>query len=94
MSLIAQQTSICSGHDGYPPRPPVAGVPFFLVNGIPVLVNGIPYDRHTDGDSMHDGVAISTRPWFLIDRIPVVCAGDPVSCGSVVAAGDPLVLIF
>ncbi|HCT3324850.1 TPA: alanine racemase [Enterobacter cloacae] len=94
MPIIAIQGAICSGHEGFPPRPAVAGEPFFTVNGVPALVDGMPFDKHSDENSTHDGVAISSRPWFTINLMGVVCMGDPVSCGSVVASGDPLIFII
>lgn len=94
MFPIGIQGSICSGHEGFYPRPAVAGEPFFTVNAIPALVDGMPFDKHSDKNSTHDGVALSSRPWFTINGLGVVCIGDPVSCGSVVATGDPLVLIL
>ncbi len=91
MSAIGTLDSICSGHGGFPPRPPADAEPFFQVNGIPVLVDGKQYLAHSDGDSSHDGIALTTRGWFTINGQGVVCVGDPVSCGSIVAVGDDLI---
>ncbi|ESG73349.1 hypothetical protein SEEM1594_06113 [Salmonella enterica subsp. enterica serovar Muenchen str. baa1594] len=63
------------------------------INGIDVLVDVNQYAQHSDGNSTHGGQAISTRPWFTVNGKAVVCVGDPVSCGSTVAAGDALVQI-
>jgi len=64
MSIIIIQGAICSGHEGFPPPPAVAGETFFTVNGIPAQVNGMPFDKHSDKNSSLDGVAISTHPWY------------------------------
>ncbi|WP_308065132.1 PAAR domain-containing protein [Escherichia coli] len=93
MPFIGIQGSLCSGHGGFPPRPALSGAPLVTINGIPALVNGNPFAVHSDGDSAHGGVAISSRPWCTINGIGVVCTGDLVSCGSVVITGDPLVTI-
>lgn len=90
MSSIGTKNSICSGHGGFPSRPPAEAVDFFKINGIPALVDGNAYPSHSDGNSSHPGNAISTRPWFTIGGRAVVCEGDPVSCGSTVTNGDAL----
>ncbi len=54
-----------------------------------MLVDGKQYAQHTDGNSTHGGQAISTRGHGLPSTGKgIVCVGDPVSCGSTVAAGD------
>lgn len=88
MANIGKKGSLCSGHDGFSPRPSVEGDEFFKVNGIAVMTDSALYPDHTDGNSTHSGVAISTRPWFTVNGKGVVCEGDPVSCGSVVINGD------
>jgi len=93
MAQIATLESICSGHGGFAPRPPVDAEALLKINGIPVLVDSKQYPAHTDGNSSHAGQAISTRPWFTVNGKGVVCVGDPVSCGSVVAVGDSLVMV-
>lgn len=88
MSAIATSDSICSGHDGFPPRQVAETVPWFTVNGKPVVVDGNAFPEHSDGNSAHSGVAVSTRLWFAIGGKGVACVNDPVSCGSVIATGD------
>ena len=90
MTAIATLNSVCSGHDGFPPRPAVSGEPKFKVNGIPALVDGSPFASHTKPNSSpHGGVAIGTKSNFKINGKAVVLVGDPISCGSTVATGDP-----
>ncbi|EEW6789594.1 alanine racemase [Escherichia coli] len=93
MSAIATKNSIGTGHGGFPARPPIEGEPLLKINGIDVLVDGNQYAQHSDGNSTHGGQAISTRPWFTVNGKGVVRVGDPISCGSTVAAGDSLVQI-
>jgi uncharacterized Zn-binding protein involved in type VI secretion len=59
-----------------------------MVNGKPVVVDGNAFPEHSDGNSTHSGVAVSTRQWFAIGGKGVACVDDPVSCGSVIATGD------
>ncbi|HAA0841152.1 TPA_asm: alanine racemase, partial [Salmonella enterica] len=40
--------------------------------------------------SAHPGAAVSTRVWFSIGGKGVVCVGDPLSCGSVIANGEDI----
>lgn len=93
MSGIATSDTICSGHGSFPPRQVAETVPWFTVNGKPIVVDGALFPDHTDGNSTHPGVAISTRPWLSIGGKGVVCINDPVSCGSVVATGDNFVQV-
>lgn len=88
MSAVAISDSVCSGHEGFPPRQVAESIPWFTVNGKPVVVDGNLFPDHTDGNSTHSGVAVSTRPWFVIGGKGVTCTDDPVSCGSVIATGD------
>jgi len=88
MSAVATLNSLCSGHGGFPSRPPVESDPLITVNGIKVLVDGNQYPAHSDGNSAHPGQALSTRSWFTVEGKGLVCQGDPLSCGSTVAAGD------
>ncbi|RYM67334.1 alanine racemase [Serratia liquefaciens] len=91
MANISVKGAVCSGHEGFPPRPCVDGDPLVTINGIPVMVDGSAFSEHTDGNTVHSGTAVSTRPWITVNGKGIVCKDDPVSCGSVVASGDPLV---
>ena len=93
MASIGTKNSICSGHGGFPSRPPAEAESLLTINGVEVLVDGKQYPAHSDGNSSHPGQALSTRPWFTINGVAVVCVGDPVSCGSTVAVGDDLVQV-
>ena len=93
MAMISKQASISSGHGAFPPRPDVDGEPLLMINGVPVMVDGNAFAEHTDGNDVHGGTAVSTRPWVTINGKGVVCVDDPVSCGSTMATGDALVEI-
>lgn len=88
MSAAGTIDSLCSGHGGFPSRKTAEAEPFMTINGKPTLVDGNLFPDHSDGNSTHSGVAVSTRPWFTIQGKAIACVDDPVSCGSVVATGD------
>ncbi|HAC8558561.1 TPA_asm: alanine racemase [Salmonella enterica] len=90
MSAIATSDTLCSGHGGFPPRLVAETVPWFTVNGKPVVVDGAMFPSHTDGNSAHPGSVVSTRAWYSIGGKGVVCVGDPLSCGSVIANGEDI----
>lgn len=80
--------SVCSGHDAFPSRQTAEADAGLTINGKPVLVDGKLFPDHTDGNSTHNGTAVTGRPWFTINGKGIVCVNDPVSCGSVVATGE------
>ncbi|WP_370554244.1 PAAR domain-containing protein [Edwardsiella tarda] len=89
MAAIATENSVCSGHDGFSPRPAVSGVSQFKVAGVPVLVDGSPFAMHDKPNNPpHGGVAIGSRTQFKVAGKSIALVGDPVSCGSVIATGD------
>lgn len=88
MAGIATEDSICSGHDGFPPRKAVEGDPSFLINGVPVHLDGMAWDFHTKPDSQpHDGVGVGEGV-FVINGKPACLIGSAVSCGSTIVTGD------
>lgn len=88
MAEVAIEGSLCSGHDGYPPRPAVEGQPLFTVNGTPVHCDGMLWAFHVKPDSPpHTGVGIGSKN-FTINGAPVCVVGDNVSCGSVIVTGN------
>lgn len=93
MSAIGVIGSVCSGHGGFPSRPAVSGDSFLKVSGIAVLVDGSAFPVHSDGNSAHAGSAIGSRGWFKINGKNVVCVGDPVDCGSVLASGNSFIQV-
>lgn len=88
MAAIATLNSITQGHSGFVPTKDIDSVAWFTVNGIPVVVDGAAFLPHTDGKSVHQGKASSSRSWLTIGGKGVVCVGDKLSCGDVIASGD------
>ena len=93
MPKIAVKTSSCSGHGKFPSCPPTEAVDFITFSGFGLFAQGNAYTCHPDGKTSYEGTALSTRPWITINGMPVVCEGDPVSCGSTVTSGDQLLLL-
>lgn len=88
MAGIATENSMCSGHDGFPPRKAVEGSPNFRVNGVPVHLSGMAWEYHTKPKSSpHSGVGVGGGV-FRINGTNACLIGDPVSCGSVIVTGD------
>lgn len=88
MAGIALEGSICSGHDGFPPRPSIEGQPLFTVNGVAVHCDGMNWAMHTKPDNPpHGGIGIGSVP-FTINGDKVCIIDDAVSCGSVIVTGD------
>lgn len=88
MAEVAIEGSLCSGHDGYPPRPAVEGQPLFTVNGTPVHCDGMLWAFHVmPYNPPHTGVGIGSKN-FTINGAPVCVVGDNVSCGSVIVTGN------
>lgn len=88
MAGVATEDSICSGHDGFPPRKAVEGDASFLINGVPVHLDGMVWADHSKPDNPpHSGVGVGGRSFFVNGR-SVCLIGDSVSCGSTIVTGD------
>lgn len=88
MAGIAIEGSICSGHEGFPPRPSIEGEAKFTVNGVAVHCDGMNWAQHTKPDNPpHGGIGIGSVA-FTINGAPLCIIGDAVSCGSVIVTGD------
>lgn len=88
MAGVALEGSLCSGHDGYPPRPSIEGDASFTVNGVAVHCDGMSWAMHTKPNSSpHSGTGTGSEP-FMVNGAPICIIGDPVSCGSVIVTGD------
>ncbi|MCG3884111.1 PAAR domain-containing protein [Photobacterium leiognathi] len=93
MSDIAIKGSMCSGHGAWPPRPSISGQACFTVNGVPVMVTGDAFAPHAAPDNPPHGGTVTGTSHMTINGKTVAMVGDPVSCGSKVATGQPLFTI-
>lgn len=89
MAAIALLGSLCSGHDGFPPRNSVTGQGLHTVNGVPVHCVGDSWADHVKPDSKpHGGVTVTGESRHTINGSPVARVGDLVSCGSTIVTGN------
>lgn len=88
MPAVTRQGDGCTGHANFPPRASTGGSPNVYVNGIPLHRQGDPWAVHCNRNSCHDGVLGSGSSTVFANGQAVGRIGDPVSCGSAVAAGS------
>lgn len=88
MSAVTRLGDMCTGHSCYPPRPSVAGAATVFVNGIPIHRLGDAWATHCCGPTCHDGNLAMGSTTVFAEGANVGRIGDPVSCGSAVAAGS------
>lgn len=88
MSAVTRLGDLCTGHDGFGPRPSVTASPTVFCNGIPVVRVGDLWDTHTDGDSSHGGVSVEGSATVFVEGRELVRIGDAIDCGSVAAEGS------
>ena len=89
---ICRAGDSCTGHGCWPPRPNVQGSP-------DTFVNLLPWHRQTDQwgthccppppPACHDSRLAHGSPTVFINLLEAGRVGDPVACGSLVAAGSP-----
>lgn len=79
---ILRVGDLCTGHDGYHPRPCIDGSPNVFINGIPVHRVGDHWQTHTDGNSSHGGVTIGGSSSIFCNGKAVARTGDAIDCGS------------
>ena len=91
MPAIALLGSVCSGHDGFPPRVSVSGQGTHTINGTPVHCVGDAWATHVKPKSSpHAGVTVAGQGLHTINGKAVARVGDSVSCGSSIVSGQSL----
>jgi len=89
MPDVTLKGHLCTGHGCWPARPSIEGEPRFTVGGIPVHLQGQAWADHCCEDDCHGGVLKTGASRFTVGGRQLGRVGDPVSCGSQVAEGDP-----
>lgn len=88
MPAVARLGDLCSGHEGFPPRPASSGSGDVFVNMLPVHRQGDSWAVHCcvvcHGSSLTEG-----SPSVFVNNIPIGRVGDAIECGSEVATGSP-----
>ncbi|HEX5678794.1 MAG TPA: PAAR domain-containing protein [Alcanivorax sp.] len=89
MPAVTRLGDLGTGHGSYPPRPNIAGAATVFVNGIPVHRQGDAWDTHCNpAPDCHAGTLSGGSTSVFAEGQAVGRIGDPVSCGSAVAAGS------
>lgn len=89
MPAVTRLGDMCSGHGPWPPRASTGGSPDVFVNGVPVHREGDAWAVHCDPTPLcHGGSLASGSATVFANGVQVGRIGDPVSCGSTVAAGS------
>lgn len=90
----ARLGEMCTGHNGYPPRPNVQGSPDVFFNGRPAHRQGDTYSIHCKPKGgCHGSVLASGSKTVYTNGRQQGRQGDPVACGSLVATGSPDIFV-
>lgn len=88
MALVSTVGHNCTGHDGFHPRPIVAGQSNYTLYGRDIATVGSPLASHSKPKSPpHGGSVSSGSPKYTIRGMPVARIGSAVGCGSSIAEG-------
>ena len=89
MSLIATVSNTDTGHDGYPPRPIIAGESGYTIHGLDIATVGSPLDFHNYPKGVnHNATVASGNPNYTINGKPIARIGDSISCGGSLTTGQ------
>lgn len=90
MPAVTRLGDICTGHGCWPPRPSNSASPNVFVNGIGVHRQGDGWAAHTCAaiPQTHASVLASGSSTVFANGKQLGRIGDPVACGSSVAAGS------
>jgi len=91
MPAVTRRGDACTGHGCWPPRPSTGGSPDVFVNGIAVHRQSDAWAAHTCPaiPQTHASVLASGSVTVFANGRQLGRIGDPVACGSLVAAGSP-----
>lgn len=92
MPKAVRYADMCSGHDGFPPRPSVQGSGDVFINHRPAHRVADAWNTHSRGGS-HAGVMAVGSPNVFVNGKPLARVGDLISCGSTAATGSPNVFV-
>ncbi|WP_456295276.1 PAAR domain-containing protein [Vibrio sp. AK197] len=81
-----------TGHGAFVPRASNQGSDNVFCNGLPVHRQSDSWAVHCDPSlSCHTGVLLQGAQSIFVNGLPIGRVGDPIECGSLVAAGSPSV---
>lgn len=93
MPGIVRQSDLCSGHGGWPPRPPKSFSNNVKANSASVVRLGDGWITHCLGTNCHDGSQSTASPNVTANGRKIARIGDNISCGSKNAGGSPNVKV-
>ena len=89
MPAVTRLGDMCTGHRAFPPRASTSASPNVFANGIAVHRKGDSWAVHCDSSpSCHASELKSGSSTVFVNGKALGRVGDPVACGSVVAAGS------
>lgn len=88
MPSVSRLGDTCTGHGCFPPRSSTGGSGSVFVNGIPAHRQGDGWATHCCGPSCHDSTLAAGSGTVFANGLQLARIGDPVACGSAVAAGS------
>lgn len=88
MPAVTRKGDSCTGHGAFPPRASTAGSPNVFANNIAVHRKNDAWASHCDPNSCHGSQLADGSATVYANGLPLSRIGDPVACGSVVAAGS------
>lgn len=90
MAAVTRLGDACTGHGCWPPRASTGASPNVYVNGIAVHRQGDAWAAHTCSSlpETHASVLAGGSATVFANGKPLGRIGDPVACGSSVAAGS------
>lgn len=90
MPAVTRLGDACTGHGCWPPRPSAAASPDVFVNGIAAHRQGDAWAAHTCPTipETHASVLAAGSSSVYVNGKQLGRIGDPVACGSAVAAGS------
>ena len=89
MPAVTRKGDKCTGHGGWPARVNDTASPDVFVNSIAVHREGDHWVKHCNAKpSCHDSTLASGSSTVFINSKQCGRVGDPVACGSKVAAGS------
>ena len=89
MPAVTRLGDACTGHGEWPPRPSSSASPNVYVNGIPVHRQGDSWATHCNPvPECHTSTLAAGSSTVYANGLQLGRVGDPVACGSAVAAGS------
>lgn len=88
MPKVVRFQDLCTGHDGYQPRPNIEASPSVFGNDLGLHRVGDEWDIHCR-KSCHGGEMLDGSPNVFINDRALARVGDRITCGSYTRDGSP-----